>query len=131
MGIRIISKTSAQKLQQFPILPRRRVVQPATWYLCPAGKKALVVGTCQCTGQGGATSLDMDIQPLGITKFRWLLGVPILNDKCKWNPFGLLVGNDTCPFRIELSAGESIETNQNASTNGEFNLDLEVFESDV
>jgi len=130
MGIRIISKTSAQKLQQFPVIPRRTVIQPTTWYTCPINKKALVAGIAQCTGLGAAASADLDVG--GITKFRWVGGVPVLNNKCNWNPFGLAANQqDRCPIRVELAAGETFETNQSSGTNAEFNLDLEVFESDV
>ncbi len=133
MAVRIVSKTSAQKLQQFPILPRRVTVQPHTWYICPIGKKALVVGSAQCTGTGGGTQADVDILPLGITKYRWFPGPSAQVQKCNWNPLGLSANNfaEVCPIRIELAAGESIQTNQNLFTNAEFNLDLEVFESDV
>jgi len=131
MGIRIISKTSAQKLQQFPIIPRRTVIQPTTWYTCPIGKKALVVGKAQCTGLGAASRGDVDAG--AVTKYRWFTAASVQNQKCNWNPLGLSanVFQETCPIRIELAAGETIETNQNVGTNAEFNLDLEVFESDV
>jgi len=131
LGIRIISKTSAQKLQQFPIVPRRVLVQPHTWYICPVGKKALVAGFAQCTGTGAAATADLDVG--GVTKFSWFSVASVQNDKCRWNPTNLSanVFEERCPIRIELAAGETFETNQNVGINAEFNLDLEVFESDV
>jgi len=130
VGVRIIPKTSAQKLQQFPIVPRRTVLQPTVWYICPVGKKALVAGWAQCTGLGAAARGDLDVG--GITKFQWDVPAGVQNDKCKWSPIGLSAAfQDRCPIRVEIAAGETFETNQNVGTNAEFNLDLEVFESDI
>jgi len=131
MPVDIIPKQSAQKLQQFPILPRRTIIQPTVWYTCPVGKKAVVAGTAQSTGLGAAGTGDLDVG--GITKFRWVTGAPSsIIDNCRPAPNQLrVVLRERCPFRIELAAGEIVETNQSVGTNAEFNLDLEVFETDA
>jgi len=118
----------SQKIQSFEINDRI-VVQPNTWYTCPAGKKAIVKGRVQCTGLGAAAQANFLIA--GVVMFRWG-GAAAIGDYLE-NPRSLSVANggQFALFEVELSAGDIVETTQDAGTNSEFNLWAEVRETDA
>ncbi len=127
MTFSIVSKGSSQKIPQFPINDRI-VLQPHTWYACPAGKKAIAKGSVQCTGLGAAGNASFEVA--GIIMFTWVLtGV---SQDYREIPRSLSVGDAQLAFfEVELSAGDIIETTQNVGTNAEFNILANVQETDV
>jgi len=116
-----------QKIPEFEINDRI-VLQPHTWYTCPAGKKAIVKGSVQCTGLGAAANADFQVA--GVTMFRWL--VTALNLDFNIAPRELSVGDSAfAEFEVELSAGDIIETIQSTGTNSEFNVWAKVQETPI
>lgn len=114
---------SVQKLPGIAITPRATVVQPTTWYTCPAGKKAKVKGLVTCQGFGAATTASLLIGGTEIAE---------------WDLVGCDTGNNTplslCAdhyfeIDVELEAGDTVQTTQNSGTNAEFNVFLEVQET--
>jgi len=127
-GVRTFSNT-VQKIPEFEINDRI-VLQPHTWYTCPAGKKALVKGSVVCTGRGAAATADFDIA--GITIYRWDKSTQRVNQEDAQNEPLILStfgGGQSGLFEVELSAGDTIETNQNSGTNAEFNVFAKVQET--
>jgi len=121
--------TSAQKIPEFEINDRI-VLQPHTWYTCPAGKKAIVKGSVQCTGRGAAANADFNVA--GVLLFSWVTAGGVVQDYID-GPRNLSVvnGGQQAFFKVELSAGDIIETTQNAGTNAEFNVFASVQETDA
>jgi len=121
------SSSVSQKLQEREI-NGRVVLQPNTWYTCPAGKTAKVKGCIQCTGTGAAATADLIAA--GIIIFRWLPAGFV--ESFQNGPRTLSADVDQfAEFDINLSAGETIITDQNTGTNAEFNMFATVTETDV
>lgn len=120
MTYTIVAKASSQKNPAFSI-SARVVVQPNTWYTCPAGKTALVKGLLGCTGLGAAANAQLDIS--GIKNARWtttgLLNVAQRND---------LAVDMYVTFEAELAAGDTIVTTQNVGANAEFDMNAFITE---
>lgn len=99
----------------------RVVLQPNTWYTCPPATKARVKGRVQCTGRGAAATADF--LAAGQIMFRWSRStgspLPYLD-----NPRNLTTidGGQFADFDVDLAAGDTIVTDQNAGTNAEFNV---------
>lgn len=107
-------------------------MQPHTWYTCPTGKVAKVKGQVQCTSRGAAATADF--LAAGVVMFRWdTAGQHTFGENYLTAPRGLSTANggEFALFEIELSAGETILTDQNTGTNAEFNLWATVVETDV
>jgi len=119
----------AQKIAEFEINDRI-VLQPHVWYTCPAGKKAIVKGSVQCTGRGAAANADFNIA--GILKFSWPSAGGVQQSYID-GPRALSVvnGGQQAFFDVELSAGDTIETTQNTGTNAEFNVFAKVQETPI
>lgn len=134
MGIRIIAKTTSQKLHPVPINDgiHRTVVQPTIWYQCPIGKKALVKGTVRCSGTGAAATVDLDIA--GVTDIRWRASTG-WDIRARYNTDLRTDVPDLDRVRMtfvaDLLGGQFIETNQSSGNNAEINMFAEVVESDV
>jgi len=120
----------AQKIAEFEI-NGREVVQPFTWYTCPAGKKAIVSGRVQCTNRGAAAIASFTIA--GVIMFEWnnaaansgdYLQVPRGLTTAEGGQFALFDG-------IELSAGDTIVTSQSTGSNAEFNLWAKIQETPI
>jgi len=120
----------AQKIPEFDINDRI-VLQPHTWYTCPAGKKAIVKGSIQCTNRGAASTADFEAA--GVTQFRWDRNTTPPVASWQDAPRGLTTGNggQFAFFEVELSAGDIIETTQNSGTNAEFNVWAKVQETPI
>jgi len=123
----IISKGGSQKIPEFPINDRI-VLQPHTWYTCPANKKAIVKGRVQCTDRGAAASAQF--LAAGTIMFQWNTAGGIVGDYLE-APRSLTTGQggQFALFDIELAAAETIETDQNTGTNAEFNIWMKIQES--
>lgn len=123
---------SVQKLPTIPITPVRTVVQPTTWYTCPAGKKAIVKGIVVCTGRGAAANADF--RSRGEIMFSWIKNTAVIAGFDYINaPRQLTTSNSGqyAFFEVELAAGEIIQTTQNSGTNAEFNVFADVQETPV
>lgn len=120
----------AQKIPTFEI-NGRVVLQPNTWYTCPAGKKAIVKGRVQCTGRGAAANADFNAA--GIFMFSWNNSAAVEVDRTTSQPRNLsdANGGQLAFFEVELAAGETITTTQNTGTNAEFNVWASVQESPI
>jgi len=111
-----VALNSVQKLPGVPIIPRATVIQPTSWYVCPAGKKAMVKGLCTCQGFGAASSGSLLIGGTEIAQWE-NVGCELDNT----DPLNLCADRYFA-FEVELEAGESIQTTQDTGTNAEFNL---------
>jgi len=115
-----------QKIPEFEINDRI-VLQPHTWYTCPANKKAIVTGRVQCTGRGAAGVAHFEAA--GVIMFTWVAGGTIVGS---WDevPRNLKDALDQFAlFEVELAAGDIIETTQDVGTNAEFNVWSKVQET--
>jgi len=130
LGFSIIAKTGVQQQVKIPI-SGREVVQPFTWYTCPAGKRAICKGKIQCTARGAAASARFDAA--GTRMFAWQNAVAGVDDRQFVLPRDMSTadGGNFAQFDVELAAGETIITSQDAGANSEFNLWMEVLELPV
>jgi len=118
-----VSTNAVSTIPTVPITPRRTVIQPTTWYTCPAGKKAKIKGIIQCTGFGAAGTASFLINTIELAEWDFA-GCELSND----DPFSLCV-NRYFLIELQLEAGDFIQTTQNVGTNAEFNVFAEVQES--
>lgn len=131
MTFSIVPKTNTQSQSKFSI-SARVVLQPHTWYICPAGKRAIVKGNVKCTGRGAAAVARFE--QAGIRAFEWPRVSPpntFFNGPAYIEQPDQLAtgsGGQTAFFEIELEAGEIIETTQDAGTNAEFEVFADVLE---
>lgn len=121
-----LSLTPLNQVQKLPTLPinGRVVTQPHIWYTCPAGKKALVKGEAVCTSFGAAatTSLRGGTGPIIIRN--------VVSAGGSTNPWMRdLQINVKFSFAIQLAAGETIDTVQDAGVNAEWDLNAFVQET--
>lgn len=131
LGFSIIPKTGIQQQIKIPITGRE-ILQPFTWYTCPAGKRAICKGNVKCTGRGAAAVARYE--QAGIRAFEWVrVTNPDANFTYLTAPDFLTTANggQTALFDVELAAGETIITTQDAGTNAEFELFMEVEELPV
>jgi len=106
-----------QKIPTAPVVGRV-VVQPETWYTCPTGQKAIVKGKCVCTGLGAAASVRLNAA--GVRLVEWQAAA--VSEK-------VLIINTYFEFEIQLAAGETLDTSQDAGANGEINMLANVQET--
>lgn len=131
-GARTFS-SGVQKIPEFEINDRI-VLQPHVWYTCQAGKKAIVKGNVKCTGRGAAAVARFEAA--GVRLFEWdriatLAGFD--GPHYIEAPGSMATGNggQTAFFDFELSAGDIIETTQDAGTNAEFEVFAKVQETPI
>jgi len=133
----VISRNQAQRISSRAINDRV-VLQPETWYTCPAGKKAHVEGSFVCTGLGAAAEAHVIIATI-ITN-RWIAAtatpsMPIPRGMTAYydaanNLVDPPIGTEQL-IDVDLAAGETIVTDQDSGTNSEFNGFLKVTETPV
>ena len=100
----------------------RVVLQPHTWYTCPAGKKAIVKGSANSTGTGAAANTTLQIG--GVTVRR------VLAAGGSADPWQRDLAPDVVfNFKGQLDAGDIVQTIQNSGTNAEWELIAEVHET--
>lgn len=102
----------------------RIVLQPHTWYTCPAGKKAIVKGSAVSTGTGGAANTSLQ---LGGVTVRRVLAAGGSTDPWQRD----LAPDIFFDFEGQLDAGEIMETIQDAFTNAEWEIIASVTETPV
>jgi len=99
------------------------VIQPNTWYTCPTGKKAIIEGTCVCQSVGAAATTDLNFA--GVSHYEWQASGGRSDQNI---PQDLAVGV-LVHFKVELAAGEIMQTSQNSGTNANFLLNAFVREA--
>jgi len=132
-----VSTNAVSTIPTVPITPRRTVVQPTTWYTCPAGKKAIVKGKVTCTGTGAGA--EGRFVAGGTIMYRWTgsavtgTNVAVIDDTATYFQANGTQFNTPLnvfrTFEVQLAAGETIQTTQDSGTNAEFNVFAEVQES--
>ncbi len=124
MTIVLTAKNAAQKIPTIPIFGNV-VVQPETWYTCPAGKKAIIKGTCVCSNTGAAAVADLEAAGVSIAEWQATGGVfdPSV-------PQDLAEGTEY-PFEVQLAAGESLITTQDSGSNANFKINAKVQETPI
>ena len=115
---RTTALNTAQRINTTPI-NIRRVLSPYTFYTCPAGKKATVIGKAVCTGLGAAASVRLNAAAIRIVEWQAIAS----GDK-------ILAVNSYFDFDIQLAAGETLDYDQSSGTNGELNVNAKVQETD-
>ena len=119
MGSNITPLTQVQKIPTQPI-NSRVVVQPNTFYTCPAGKKAIIVGKAVCTGLGAAASVRLNAA-----------GIRIVEWQAVASGNKILIINTYFEFEIQLAAGQTLDSSQDVGTNGEVNVNAKVQETPI
>lgn len=118
---RTVARNQTQKIPTEPINDRV-VVQPNTWYTCPAGKKAIVKGSATCTSTGAAANTTLQANAIPIKVCLAVGGGT--------NPWDRDIAPDiTFNFEVQLAAGQILNTIQNAGVNAEWEMQAEITES--
>lgn len=103
---------------------------PITYYTCPTGKRARIIGTVVCRDRGAATSVNFVVA--GIIMFTWNTNISqiTVNRSAEWTPRGLSTfsGGFIAPFDVVLEAGETLSTSQSSGDNAEIDFNAEVQE---
>lgn len=120
MVVNITSSGAAQKLAEVGV-NNRTIVQPTTWYTCPANKKAKIKGNFVCTGLGAAADAAVKINSIEIAK--WVAAGGVAGQR-----YNNTVNNGQ-DIEIALSAGDVLQTTQSTGTNAEFNCVIVITES--
>lgn len=109
------------RIQEIPLLGRI-VLQPHTWYTCPAGKRAIVNGVAACTSFGEQAS-----------KARLRAGGEIIRSCTATGVTGTVdvPVNEVFPFSVGLNSGQSIQTTQSVGTNAEWEINAFIMETDI
>jgi len=106
----VISRNQVQVSNKRP-LSENDVLQPTTYYTCPAGKIAVIKGTWLCDDTGAAATVDLNAAGISIAEVQASGGGTDPNvpqDLAE----GLLF-----PFEVTLAATETLDVSQNTGTN--------------
>jgi len=120
----VISRNPIQKSNERQLL-QNDVLQPTTYYTCPAGKIARIVGTWLCSDTGAAAVVDLNAGGLSIAEVQATGGGTdpnIPQDLAE----GLLF-----PFDVTLIATETLDVTQDSGTNANTLINAVVTESPV
>jgi len=108
-------------------------LQPNTYYTCPTGKKARLIGTVVCRDRGAAASVSFEAA--AVVLFTWdratqyiAVGLPDVNYLTYPRALTTFAGGMIAKFEIDLAAGEFIRTLQNSGDNAEIDLNARVLE---
>ena len=102
------STTAFNSLQSIPTTPVNayKVLSPATFYTCPAGKRAIITGKAICNSLGAAANVRLNAGGLEI---------------CRWQAAGtssvILTTGTIFSFSIQLTAGQTLDYTQSSGTN--------------
>ena len=128
MTISFIPLGSTQKLKWNVIINERHVLQPHTWYTCPAGKSAIVRYRFKGDGLGAATTIYLNANGVRLATWYQTTGSFSSSDNATVSDSGQQVIGSFASGEISLNAGEAIVTDQSTGTNAEFNGFLEIQE---
>jgi len=121
----IVSRNQVQKTNKRVIPLTNDVVQPTTWYTCPAGKIAIIKGTCNVISTGAAATVDLDVAGISIAEWQFSGGGTDINF-----PQNLSTGM-LYPFEAHLNAGETLVTDQNTGSNAQVQLQATIEEFNI
>jgi len=113
MTTKLIPSNTVQKIPTVALNVRKVNESPAEFYTCPTGKKAIIMGSCICTGLGAATEVRLLANAIAVLRYQ----------------AGDVTALTSKPFDISLSAGETLAKGQNSGTNGELDLTCSIQES--
>lgn len=118
----IVSRNNIQKTNKrnFPLT--NDVVQPTVWYTCPAGKIAILTGTCEGASTGSAATIDLNFAGVSYAEWQFSGGGSDINFLQN------LSTGMTIKFEARLEGGETMETTQNTGTNAQFKVQFTVEE---
>lgn len=106
----IVSRNQVQ-VSNKRALSQNDVLQPVTYYTCPAGKIAVIKGTWLCDDTGAAATVDLNAAGLSIAEVQATGGGTDPNV-----PQNLAEGL-LFPFEVTLAATETLNVTQNTGTN--------------
>jgi len=118
----ISSRNNLQKTNKRVIPYTNDVIQSTTWYTCPTGKITIIKGLCTCVDTGAGSVGDLVIAGISVAEWQGSGGLSDINLPQN------LVENCLYPFTANLSAGDTIVTEQDAGTNAQFKLQMEIEE---
>lgn len=128
MTTRLIPSNVLQKIQGVSVNRRDVALHPITYYTVPAGKKAKLKGVVSCTNTGAAATVDIIFA--GVITFRWLNAGFVNNFRDAPRTLGA-TANQAAEFEVDLAAGETMVSAQNAGANAEINLSMVIIETPV
>jgi len=124
----IISRNPLQKIASVGINQRDVASHPITYYTCPTGAKAKCKMLVGCTGTGAAATVDILVA--GVIMFRWLSAGFVNNYLDAPRTLGA-TADQYAKAEFDLVAGQTVVSAQDAGTNAEINMFMEVQETPV
>jgi len=124
----ITARNQIQKLEGRAINRRDVAAHPITYYTCPAGQKARCTGEVACTGTGAAATVDFIVA--GIILYRWTNTGFVASYLDTPRDLGA-TSEQAALFDFTLLAGETVVSAQDAGTNAEINLFMNVVETPI
>ena len=121
----VVARNQVQKTNKRTFALRTDVTQPETWYTCPAGKIAILKGTCSCESTGAAATTDLNFAGVSYAEWQFSGGGTDINFLQN-----LTVGM-TIKFEAQLAGGETMVTDQNTGSNANFKIQFEVEEFNI
>jgi len=114
MGLpQIISRNQIQGIPTTALNERKVNESPAAFYTCPTGKKALIKGSCSCSGLGAASEVRLIAGGVNVLRF---IAADVTAATSKL-------------FDISLTAADTLAKGQNSGTNGELDLNCTILET--
>jgi len=121
----IISRNQIQKTNKRTLFQQDTASHPITYYTCPTGKIAMVIGTWICDDTGAAATVDLVSAGISIAEVQASGGgtdINIPQDLAE----GLLF-----PFTANLVAGETLVTAMNTGTNANTIISVVIEEFNI
>jgi len=123
--------SQSQKSKWNIVINERHVIQPHTWYTCPAGKTAIVNYRFKGDGLGAASEIRLEANGVRLATWQSTSGIFTTPDNATISSLGWQVLGSFASGEISLNAGEAVITSQDSGTNGEFNGFLQIQELDL
>lgn len=116
MGLAVLPLNQSQSIPEIQ-LNENSIVQPTTYYTCPANKKAIAKIMINCVDTGAAAKAHLRDPTDSFNVAEWGVGVNSTIDK-----YDNLVEGQTVPIYLELHANDVIKTTQSTGTNAQFKI---------
>jgi len=126
MGLPVITARNQQQATN-----KRGIIQqdlsgyPVTYYTTPASKIATIIGTWECKDTGSAATVDLLAASISIAEVQSTGGGTDINIPQD------LAENLNFPFKVVLSAGETLQATVNTGDNANCFLNCEVEETPI
>jgi len=120
----VIARNQQQSSNKRPILSSD-VLQPVTYYTCPANKIAVIKGKWMCRDTGAAATVDLNAGGISIAEVQASGGGSDIN--FPQNLIELIF----FPFEVTLAATETLDVSQNTGTNADTLIVAEVEEFNI